>query len=184
MFWPILMLSEGCIEGNVEETVELFAHQCSLLANCQDLAMMAATLANGGVHPVTGKRMVSARYVKNILCIMFTSGLYDFSGQWAYRVGIPAKSGLAGAILAAVPGRMGIAAYSPLLGPHHKSVRGVRAIEELSGKYGFHVFSQTTGSGLSEKARQVVTQKDSFESLLKKEISSRQWISTCSNAAP
>jgi glutaminase len=162
-----LMLSEGCIEGNVEETVELFAHQCSLLANCQDMAMMAATLANGGVHPVTGRRMVSARYVKNILSIMFTSGLYDFSGQWAYRVGIPAKSGLAGAILAVVPGQMGLAAYSPLLGPHHKSVRGVRAIEELSAKYGFHVFRQTAGRGLSENVGNVVTGKDGFQSLLK-----------------
>jgi glutaminase len=162
-----LMLSEGCIEGNVEETVALFAHQCSLLANCQDMAMMAATLANGGVHPVTGRRMVSVQYVKNILSIMFTSGLYDFSGQWAYRVGIPAKSGLAGAILAVVPGQMGLATYSPLLGPHHKSVRGVRAIEEISRKYSFHVFDQKAGSCLLEKSRKVVTKKEAFGSLLK-----------------
>ena len=161
-----LMLSEGCIEGNVEETVELFAHQCSLLASCQDMAMMAATLANGGVHPRTGRRMVSAHYVKNILSIMFTSGLYDFSGQWAYRVGIPAKSGLAGAILAVVPGRMGLAAYSPLLGPHHKSVRGVRAIEELSAKHSFHVFCRTAGNGLSENDRNRFTTKGDFKSLL------------------
>lgn len=161
-----LMLSEGCIEGNVEETVELFAHQCSLLANCQDMAMMAATLANGGVHPVTGRRMVSARYVKNILSIMFTSGLYDFSGQWAYRVGIPAKSGLAGAVLAVVPGQMGLAAYSPLLGPHHKSVRGVRAIEELSRKYNFHMFSRTTHGGLPQKSRKTVTKKTTLNALL------------------
>lgn len=162
-----LMLSEGCIEADVEETVQLFAHQCSLLASCQDLAMMAATLSNGGVHPVTGRRMVSAQYVKNILSIMFTSGMYDFSGQWAYRVGIPAKSGLAGAILAVVPGQMGIAAYSPLLGPHYKSVRGVRAIEEISRKYKFHVFSQMAHSRFSEKARKVVSKKGALKALLK-----------------
>jgi glutaminase len=162
-----LMLSEGCIEGNVEETVELFAHQCSLSANCQDMAMMAATLANGGVQPFTGKRMVSARYVKNILSIMFSSGLYDFSGQWAYRVGIPAKSGLAGAVLAVVPGKMGLAAYSPLLGPHHKSVRGVRAIEEISRKYSFHVFGPSNCSCPSEKTRKIAAKKGAFEALLK-----------------
>jgi glutaminase len=162
-----LMLSEGCIEGNVEETVELFAHQCSLLVNCQDMAMMAATLANGGVHPVTGRKMVSAQYVKNILSIMFTSGLYDFSGQWAYRVGIPAKSGLAGAILAVVPGQMGLAAYSPLLGPHYKSVRGVRAIEELSKKYNFHIFSKTACSRMPQMARNSITKKGALNALLK-----------------
>ncbi len=162
-----LMLSEGCIEGNVEETVELFAHQCSMLANCNDLAMMAATLANGGVHPVTKKRMVSAKYVKNILSVMFSSGMYDFSGQWAYRVGIPAKSGLAGAIIAVVPGQAGIAAYSPLLGPHNKSVRGVRAIEEISEKHNFHVFQRTTEhSGLSKKAGEIVGRDGEFTSLL------------------
>lgn len=162
-----LMLSEGCIAGNVEETVELFAHQCSVLADCNDLAMMAATLANGGVHPVTGMRMVSAQCVEKILSVMFTSGMYDFSGQWAYRVGIPAKSGLAGAILAVVPGQMGLASYSPLLGPHHKSVRAVRAIEDISKKYNFHVFSQTiSDSSLSEKPRKTVTKKAAFKSLL------------------
>lgn len=163
-----LMLSEGCIEGNVEETVELFAHQCSMLANCNDLAMLAATLANGGVQPITNKRMVSARHVKNILSIMFISGMYDFSGQWAYRVGIPAKSGLAGAIIAVVPGQVGLASYSPLLGPHHKSVRGVRAIEEISAKFNFHVFSRTTEHcTLSEKAGKTVAEAGQFDSLLR-----------------
>jgi glutaminase len=161
-----LMLSEGCIEADVEETVTLFAHQCSLLASCRDLAMMAATLANGGVHPVSGRRMVSAQYVKHILSIMFTSGLYDFSGQWAYRVGIPAKSGLAGAILAVVPGQMGIAAYSPLLGPHYKSVRGVRALEEISAKFNFHVFSPAAQDGLPENTHGAVTGKGALPSLL------------------
>lgn len=161
-----LMLSEGCIESNVEDTVALFAHQCSVLMDCQDLAMMAATLANGGVNPVTNRRIISAKFIKYILCVMFSSGMYEFSGQWAYRVGIPAKSGLAGAILAVVPGRMGLAAYSPLLGPHHKSVRGVRALEEISQKYLFHMFSQTDRRCLPEKTRQIIKEKDTIKSLL------------------
>ena len=161
------MLSEGCIESNVEETVELFAHQCSVLANCNDLAVMAATLANGGVNPVTNKRMVSAEYVKNILSVMFMSGMYDFSGQWAYRAGVPAKSGLAGAIIAVVPGQMGIASYSPLLGPHFKSVRGVRAIEEITAKYDYHVFHRTTDCcTLSETANDILSQEGKFTSIL------------------
>ncbi len=161
------MLSEGRIESSVEETVELFAHQCSILANCDDLAVMAATLANGGVNPVTGKRIVSLEYVKNILSVMFMSGMYDFSGQWAYRAGLPAKSGLAGAIIAVVPGQMGLAAYSPLLGPHFKSVRGVRAIEEISEKYDYHVFHRITDHcTLSEKAESILSREGEFTSVL------------------
>ncbi|NNK01460.1 MAG: glutaminase A [Desulfatitalea sp.] len=135
-----LMMSEGHLSADVEATVELYAHQCSVSVTCRDLAFMAATLANGGIHPLTGVRAVSSQYVCHLLSIMFSSGLYDYSGQWAYRVGIPAKSGLAGAILAVVPGQMGLAAYSPLLGRRHKTVRGVRALEEISNTYRCHSF--------------------------------------------
>ncbi len=137
-----LMVSEGRITADVEETVELYARQCSVSVNCLDLAFMAATLANGGVHPASGQRAISPGHVYNLLSIMFGSGLYEYSGQWAYRVGLPAKSGLAGAIMAVVPGRMGLAVYSPLLGRRHKTVRGVRALEELSREYGCHIFSR------------------------------------------
>lgn len=135
-----LMVSEGRITADVEETVELYARQCSVSMNCLDLAFMAATLANGGVHPVSGQRALSSQYVYKLLSIMFGSGLYEYSGQWAYRVGIPAKSGLAGAVMAVVPGCMGLAAYSPLLGRRNKSIRGVRALEEFSRAYGCHIF--------------------------------------------
>lgn len=161
-----LMLSEGCIEGNVEETVELFANQCSVLIDCRDLAIMAATLANGGIQPLTGKKAVSAEYVKPILSTMFTSGMYEFSGQWAYSVGFPAKSGLAGAILAVVPGKMGIAVYSPLLGDHSKSVRGVQVLEDISEACNCHVFSHSDSGRLSEKTAELVHNPDAFRSLL------------------
>jgi len=135
-----MMMSEGRITADVEETVELYARQCSVEVNALDLAYMAATLANGGVHPRTGERALDASHVYSLLSVMFVSGLYDYSGQWAYRVGLPAKSGLAGAILAVVPGRMGLAAYSPLLGRRHKTIRGVRALEEISRTYRCHMF--------------------------------------------
>lgn len=163
-----LMVSEGCIDGAVEDTVELYAHQCSISVDCRDLALMAATLANGGVHPHSGKQLVSQHHVKNILSIMFLSGLYEYSGQWAYRVGIPAKSGISGAILAVVPGRMGIAVYSPLLGSRHKSIRGVRSLEEISHKYHYHVFSRPERSPLSKVAMKIISDKDAFSALLMK----------------
>lgn len=161
-----LMLSEGFLDAGVEDTVELFAHQCSLSVNCQDLAVMAATLANDGIHPLTGKRIIAAQYIRPILSIMLTSGMYEFSGQWAYRVGIPAKSGLAGAILAVVPGRMGLAAYSPLLGHHLKSVRAVRAIEEISSSYRCHIFSRPHHCRLSGATCHIIRQKGPLKAVL------------------
>jgi glutaminase len=101
-----------------------------------------------------------------MLSIMFTSGMYEFSGQWAYRVGIPAKSGLSGAILAVIPGRMGLAAYSPLLGPNHKSVRGVRALEEISKRCQCHFFSRNQRSHLTKTSRRTIEAKERFETVL------------------
>ncbi|MGF1480272.1 MAG: glutaminase A [Cyanophyceae cyanobacterium] len=140
-----MLLSSGLVAGNIEETLDLYFRQCSVSVTCQDLAVMAATLANAGVNPVTNRRVLDERYVKNLVSVMYTCGLYDFSGQWAYRVGLPAKSGLAGAIVAVVPGIAGIAVYSPPLGEHKKSLRGVRVLEELSQRFGLHVFEQSQG---------------------------------------
>lgn len=141
-----MMLDFGSIEGNIDEILELYFRQCALVLNCRDLAAMAATLANGGVNPLTGERALAGDYIGDVLSVMYTCGLYDFSGQWAYRVGIPAKSGLAGAIIGVVPHRMGIAVYSPLLGNHGKSERGVRVFEALSNRFQLHVFDRFTGS--------------------------------------
>ena len=154
-----MMVSEGRITADVEQTVELYAHQCSVSMNCLDLAFMGATLANGGVHPVTRQRAIAAEHVYHLLSIMFSSGLYEYSGQWAYRVGIPAKSGLAGAILAVVPGQMGLAVYSPLLGRRHKSIRGVRALEDISREYCYHMFSRPrcfTSPGITKSDKRTV----------------------------
>ncbi|MDJ0509940.1 MAG: glutaminase A [Crocosphaera sp.] len=135
-----MMLNFGLIEGKVEEILDLYFQQCSILVTCQYLALMAATLANKGLNPITGEQAISEKYTKNLLSVMFTSGLYDFSGQWAYSVGLPAKSGLSGAIIGVIPNKMGIAVFSPPLGTHNKSLRGVKIFEELSQQFQLHIF--------------------------------------------
>ncbi len=137
-----MMLDFGLIEAELDEILALYCQQCSLMVTCHDLAVMAATLANNGINPLTGERALNSAYVKNLLSIMYTCGLYDFSGQWAYNVGIPAKSGLSGAIIGVVPQKMGIAVFSPPLGQHRKSARGVKVFEALSAQFGLHTFQQ------------------------------------------
>ena len=136
-----LMLNFGMMGDRVEETLELYFQECSVLVNCNNLAMMAATLANHGVNPQTGIRAVAEEYVKDILAVMYTCGMYDFAGEWAYSVGLPAKSGVSGGILAVVPGRMGVAVFSPRLDSKGNSLRGIQVFQELSRNYGFHVFA-------------------------------------------
>jgi glutaminase len=144
-----LMCSEGMIEGEIEDVIELYFRQCAIQTDCHDLALMAATLANAGRNPVSGEQAISRRYVKHMLSVMFSSGLYDFSGQWAYRVGLPAKSAISGALIAVVPGRFGLAVYSPRLGTHSKSVRGVRTCEDISRMLELHLFATERTRGAS-----------------------------------
>jgi glutaminase len=136
-----LMRSDGMLTGDVETTLALYLRQCSISVSCPDLALMAATLANGGVNPTTGKRALAPRYVRDVLSVMHTCGMYDFAGQWAYRIGIPAKSGVSGGILAVVPGKLGIGVYSPGLDAYGNSVRGTAVCEEISERLGLHVFA-------------------------------------------
>ncbi|WP_165251544.1 glutaminase A [Paludisphaera soli] len=134
-----LMLNFGMIEDRVDETLELYFQQCSALVDCRDLAVMGATLANGGVNPLTGERAIEARYVKDVLSIMLSCGIYDFAGEWAFRIGIPAKSGVGGGIVAVIPGVAGIGVYSPPLDERGNSVRGVLVCKELSERFGLHI---------------------------------------------
>ena len=135
-----LMLNFGIIDGEVTATLHQYFSQCSLLVNCHDLAMMAATLANMGANPITGDHVFDFQYVKDVLTVMFTCGLYDHAGEWAYRVGLPAKSGVAGGILAVVNRQVGIAVYSPRLDAKGNSVRGIMACTELASRLGLHAF--------------------------------------------
>ncbi len=135
-----LMRNFGMVGDRFEESLELYFQQCSILVNSHDLAMLGATLANGGLNPITGERAISPEYVKDVLSIMLSCGMYDYAGEWAYRVGIPAKSGVAGGIVAVVPGRLGIGIFSPRLDAKGNSVRGTRVCEELSSRFGLHIF--------------------------------------------
>ncbi len=129
----------------IEETLDLYFRQCSVLMNVRDLAMMGATLARGGKHPVSNETVLSGRSVRHLLSLMFSCGMYDSSGLWAHAVGIPSKSGVSGAILGVVPGRMAIAVYSPLLDAHGHSVRGVEVFRELSERWHLGIFDSPTG---------------------------------------
>jgi glutaminase len=136
-----LMLNFGMVSDDLDETLELYFQQCSIMVTCRDLAVMGATLANGGVNPITGQRAIDAQYVKDLLSVMHTCGMYDYAGEWAYRVGIPAKSGVGGGIVAVVPGQVGIGTFSPPLDTKGNSVRGVKVFAELAQRFGLHIFS-------------------------------------------
>jgi glutaminase len=135
-----LMRNFEMVSDRFEESLELYFQQCSVLVTCRDLAMIGASLANGGVNPATGVRTIEARYVKYLLSAMLTCGMYDHAGEWAFRIGLPAKSGVGGGIVAVVPGRMGIGVFSPRLDAKGNSVRGVHVCAELSRLFGLHIF--------------------------------------------
>jgi glutaminase len=136
-----LMLNFGMVSDNIDETLDLYFQQCSILVNAKDLAMLAATLANGGINPVTKERAIDERYVQDVISVMLTCGMYDGSGEWAYRVGIPAKSGVGGGIVAVVLEILGIGTFSPLLDKKGNSVRGIKVCEDLSRDFGLHLFN-------------------------------------------
>jgi glutaminase len=140
-----LMRNFDMIGERIDETLDLYFQQCSLLVTCRDLAVMGATLANGGVNPLTGARAIDRQYVGDVLSVMYTCGMYDYSGEWAYKVGLPAKSGVGGGIVAVVPGRMGIGVFAPPLDARGNSVRAVRACEKLADHYGLHIFTSREG---------------------------------------
>lgn len=135
------MLRNFAILGNEPSpTLETYFRQCSIRVTCRDLALMGATLANGGVNPVSGVRALAEEYVDNVLSVMATCGMYDYSGEWLYRTGLPAKSGVGGGILAVQPGRLGIGVFSPRLDPQGNSVRGIAVCRALAAELGLHLF--------------------------------------------
>ncbi len=136
-----LMLNFSMVSDKIEETLDLYFQQCAILVNAKDLAMIAATLANGGVNPITGIRAIDERYVQDVISVMLTCGMYNYSGEWAYKVGIPAKSGVGGGIMAVVPGKLGIGCFSPPLDAKGNSVRGIKVCEDISRDFGLHLFN-------------------------------------------
>jgi glutaminase len=143
-----LMRNFEIIDEYLHESLQQYFAQCSVLVNCEDMALMAATVANMGRNPVTGKQVFDFRYLKYMLTVMFTCGLYDYAGGWAYEVGLPAKSGVAGGIFGVVNRQLGISVYSPRLDRQGNSVRGILVCKELASHLGLHAF-EFTNSGSS-----------------------------------
>ncbi|HTG84717.1 MAG TPA: glutaminase A [Gemmatimonadales bacterium] len=126
-----LMYAYGYIKDKPDQATDIYTEQCAVSVNAKDLAMMAATLANGGKNPATGKQVMTVKNVPYVLAVMATAGLYDDSGKWLYHTGLPAKSGVGGGIIAVAPGKFGIAVISPPLDDAGNSVRAQKAITEV-----------------------------------------------------
>lgn len=142
-----MMLNSGMIRSSPESILDIYFRQCSVRVTCCDLAIMAATLANNGVNPTTGVNALPHEYIQDVLTVMNSCGMYNFAGQWSYEIGMPAKSGVSGGIIAIIPGQLGIGVFSPRLDRHGHSVRGVRVCREISDKFGLHVFRNHTNTG-------------------------------------
>jgi len=143
----MLMYAYGHIKSDPLRATDIYTEQCSVSVNAKDLASMAATLANGGTNPLTGKAVLSTKYVPNVLAVMATAGLYDDSGKWLYKTGLPAKSGVGGGIIAVSPGKFGIAVISPPLDAAGNSVRAQRAIASISNALGGNPYAVAPMTG-------------------------------------
>jgi glutaminase len=141
----MLMYAYGYIKDNPLQAVDIYTEQCSVGVTSKDLAMMAATLAFGGRNPVTNKQVMKKESVPEVLAVMATAGLYDDSGKWLFRTGLPAKSGVGGGLLAVSPGKFGIAVVSPPLDDAGNSIRAQRAIADISNALGGNPYAQTGG---------------------------------------
>lgn len=136
-----LLQSCGRIYADPDEALALYTAQCALRVNAKDLAVMGATLADGGINPLTGKRVVDADICRFALAVMATAGLYETSGDWLYQVGLPGKSGIGGGIVAVAPGKAGFGGFSPRLDAFGNSVRGQLAAQYLSDRLGLSLFA-------------------------------------------
>jgi glutaminase len=142
-----LMYAYGYIKANPDQATDIYTEQCSVGVTAKDLAMMAATLANMGVQPVTKKTLIKAEYVPKVLAVMATAGLYDDSGKWLFRTGLPGKSGVGGGIIAVSPGKFGIAVVSPPLDDAGNSIRAQKAIADISNALGGNPYAARPVAG-------------------------------------
>lgn len=136
-----LLQSYGQMDGDPLETVDLYTRQCALRVSARDLAVMGATLADGGVNPVTRERVVSPEVCRDTLAVLASTGLYERSGEWLFEIGLPAKSGVAGGIVAIAPGKGALGSFSPPLDTAGNSVRGQRVAAHLSRTLGLNLFA-------------------------------------------
>lgn len=136
-----IMRSLGMISGDLYENIAVYLSACSVRVTGRDLANMGATLAYGGLNPITGERALPRALVRDVLTVMVMCGMYTAAGQWAYDVGIPAKSAVSGGLLVAVPNYFGGSFFSPGLDFHGNSVRGVGICRDLSSRFGLHAYA-------------------------------------------
>lgn len=136
-----ILRNYGVIEDDAHDAVLSYTLQCSVKVTARDLAVMTATLAAGGIHPLTGDKLVDARVARLTLSAMASAGMYDEAGKWLATVGIPAKSGVSGGLIGVLPGQLGLATFSPRLNKQGNPVRGVQIFERLSEDMGLHLMS-------------------------------------------
>ncbi len=142
-----MMLNAAMMDENPDDVLDVYFTQCALEVTCRDIGLMAATLANGGVQPVTGERVLPATAVRDVISVMNSCGMYNYAGQWSFEIGLPAKSGVGGGIIGIVPGQLGIAVYSPPLDALGNSVRGIAAFRAVSRDFSLHVFGAQADGG-------------------------------------
>ena len=142
-----LLESYGRLYFDPDEATEIYTRQCSLEVSVHDLAVMAATLANGGVNPMTRERVIVPGVCRRVLAVMATAGLYELSGDWLYEVGMPGKSGVSGGIVTVSPGKGGLATFSPPLDAAGNSVRGQLVTKYLAERLGLNLFASEPASG-------------------------------------
>jgi glutaminase len=148
-----LLRNSNIIEEKTEETLDLYFRQCSILVNCRDLAVMGATLANNGINPITCVVAMKSENVEKVLSIMSTCGMYNYAGGWIYDVGMPAKSGVSGGIMAVLPGQFGVGVFSPLLDRQGNSAKGIEVCRRISVDFGLHMFDSSKASNSVIRAK-------------------------------
>jgi glutaminase len=136
-----LLQRYGRIYFDPAEATDVYTRQCALKVSARDLALMSATLANGGVHPLTRERIIDGVHCQHVLAVMVTAGLYENSGEWLYDTGLPGKSGVSGGIVAVAPGKAGLCTFAPPLDAAGNSVRGQLAARYLAERLGLNLFA-------------------------------------------
>ncbi|WP_120004569.1 glutaminase [Nesterenkonia muleiensis] len=162
-----MLRTHEVITNEPVEAVRGYIDQCAVLVTVRDIALMAATLANNGVQPCTGERVVSAKASRQALSVMTTCGMYDASGAWLARIGIPAKSGVSGGIIGVLPGQVGIASFSPRLDAAGNSVQGVEMFERLSQDMGLHLMSNEQPSNTAVRGIRTITEEGTSTSRIR-----------------
>eukprot|EP00494_Astrolonche_serrata_P023769 UN24027 len=154
---------------SMKDTLDLYFQQCSIQADVSQMSILAATLANGGQNPISGARIFDPFHVRNCLSLMLTCGMYDYSGEWCFGVGLPAKSGVSGCIFCIVPNKMGFASFSPRLDENGNSVRGIAVYKELSKRFTFHQYDSLkgvlSGLGMTKKKSDPTLKQNEFNTM-------------------